>query len=81
MREKSQQRLKNEVKAGLQNINKTCSPLRSGIWPTEAFYLARKPQNFIHWACLCEKTPSEWVQTYGFWPLNLPKKIWGPLEI
>ena len=34
------------------------------MWPAEAFYLARKAKNFIHSACLLEKTPSEWVQKY-----------------
>ena len=39
--------------------------------PAEAFYLARKDQNFIHSACLLEKTPFEWVQKYRILPLDM----------
>ena len=42
---------------------------------SESFFLGRKAQNFIISACLLEKIPSEWVQTYQFWPLDLPPKF------
>ena len=48
------------------------------MWPAEAFYLARKAQNFILKACLLEKTPSVLVKTYRFWPFYKLKKILGP---
>ena len=43
------------------------------MWPAEAFYLARKVQNFFHSAGFLEKTPSEWVKVFQFWPLDLAK--------
>ena len=39
------------------------------MWPAEAFYLARKVQNFIRSACLLDKN-TLWIGIkYRFWPL------------
>ena len=58
--------VKTLVSAGVHNIRPA-----GKMWPTEAFYLARKAQNVIYSACLLENSPSDLLQKYRFWPLDM----------
>jgi len=49
------------------------------MWPAETFNLARKTQNFVYIACFFDKNARECVKTYQLWPLDMSKKILGPL--
>ena len=53
-------------KPGMHNI-RPAGQMR----PAEAFYLARKVQNFVHLTCLLEKTPLNGLKNIDFLPLDM----------
>ena len=46
------------------------------LWPAKAFFWPAKPKMSSNELGCMEKKP-EWVKTYWFWPLDMPKKF-GP---